>query len=402
MLKNRKVIIILVAFLLIGLVGCNKKEEKTAFTEGFAVDFLKLENNGKNMIYSPLSIKYALSMLNDGAAETTKDEIESAIKNLKFPKYENIDKNLSFANAVFIRDSYKEYAKESYTDTLKQKYAAEVHYDSFANANNVNKFVEEKTLGIIKSILDDDSIQDPNLKLILINALAIDMKWEIGFSTANTYGADFNLENGTKMTATTMHASRVKSDAISYYKDDKITALLMNLQKYGDTQLEFMAIMPSETLTEYVKKFKVEEFDNIKNKLTLSANTQNGLNITIPKFKYDYNLNLKSDLQTLGIKEAFTNEANFSNMTSNSEGLHIDSALHKADIEFSEEGIKAAAVTAIMVTGNSIMPQEKPEEIVIDNPFLYAIRDKANGEIWFVGTVYEPNLWENDKVAYQR
>ena len=35
--------------------------------EKFDLAFLKLENNGKNAVYSPLSIKYALEMLAEGA-----------------------------------------------------------------------------------------------------------------------------------------------------------------------------------------------------------------------------------------------------------------------------------------------------------------------------------------------
>lgn len=28
-------------------------------------------------------------------------------------------------------------------------------------------------------------------------------------------------------------------------------------------------------------------------------------------------------------------------------------------------------------------------------------KDKNTGKIWFIGTVYEPNLWENDKPTYE-
>ena len=44
--------------------------------------------------------------------------------------------------------------------------------------------------------------------------------------------------------------------------------------------------------------------------------------------------------------------------------------------------------------------KEIPIEINIDNPFVFLIRDKNTNEIWFVGTVYEPNYWEEDKGDY--
>ena len=31
-------------------------------------------------------------------------------------------------------------------------------------------------------------------------------------------------------------------------------------------------------------------------------------------------------------------------------------------------------------------------DITFDQPFLYVIRDKDTGEVWFTGTVYEPTL----------
>ena len=45
--------------------------------EDFDLFFLQLENEKKNKIYSPLSIKYALEMLEEGANGETKDQINS-------------------------------------------------------------------------------------------------------------------------------------------------------------------------------------------------------------------------------------------------------------------------------------------------------------------------------------
>ena len=81
--------------------------------------------------------------------------------------------------------------------------------------------------------------------------------------------------------------------------------------------------------------------------------------------------------------------------------LYVSDALHKANIDFTEKGVKAAAVTVFIMKDNAMIAKEnKPEEIKINKPFLYLIRDKNTKEIWFVGTVYEPNLWEKDKEDY--
>jgi len=380
------------------IVG-NESGKQQAMDKDFSMSFLKLENNKQNMIYSPLSIKYALKMLNEGANGNTKAQIENVIGELNLTKYNNIDKVLSLANGLYIRDTYAKYVKEDYKKALTEKYNAEINYDSFNNANNINNWIENKTLGIIKNMLRDETVKNSNNKMLLINALAIDMEWEDSFDSKDTIGADFYLEDGSSMNATTMHLE-TSSDSVSYYKDKGITALTMDLKEYNNTQLEFVAIMPEENLSDYVETFSIDEFDNIIEKSKLASKAKNGVDISIPRFSFDYDLKLKNDLINLGITDAFDGAlANFSNISDT--GLYVNDALHKANIDFTENGIKAAAVTVIYMTDGMVLEENKPIEINIDKPFLYIIRDKNTGEIWFVGTVYEPNSWEDDKANYQ-
>lgn len=368
----------------------------------FSIQFLKLENQQQNMVYSPLSIKYALNMLNEGANGNTKAQIENVIKDLSLTKYNTIDKVLSLANGVYIRDTYAEYVKEDYKNKLTEKYNAEINYDSFKNATNINNWIENKTLGIIKNMLDDNIVQNPNAEMLLINALAIDMEWENSFDASDTNGEDFYLTDNNTMTATMMH-KETNGEDVAYYKDNDITALTMDLKQYDDTQLQFVAIMPEDNLSEYINTFTMDEFNHIIGNVTLASETKNGVEISIPKFSFDYNLQLKNDLIDLGITDAFDeNLADFSNMTDANTGLYVYDALHKANIDFTEKGIKAAAVTVMITFDATVMKDNnKPEEIRIDKPFLYFIRDKDTNEIWFVGTVYEPNSWEDDKGEYR-
>ena len=368
----------------------------------FAMKFLKLENNNKNKIYSPLSIKYALNMLNEGAEGNTKAQIENLLENVNLTRYNNINKVLSLANGVYIRDTYKQFINNEYNKTLQSKYNAEIKFDSFNNANNINKWIENKTLGIIKNMIKDSVVQEPDTKMLLINALAIDMEWQESFEDDNTHGADFYLSDGNKMTATTMN-KETSSNSVSYYKNEEITSLTMDLKKYGNTQLEFTAIMPNDNLANYIDDFTADELNTIVQNSKKASSVKNGIHIFIPKFSFDYDLKLKDDLIKLGMEDAFDEDlANFTDMTTEGKELYVGDALHKANIDFTEKGVKAAAVTAIIMLETSAMMQvEQKEEVRIDKPFMYIIRDKNNGEIWFVGTVYEPNSWENDKADYR-
>ena len=76
----------------------------------------------------------------------------------------------------------------------------------------------------------------------------------------------------------------------------------------------------------------------------------------------------------MGMKEAFTHDADLSNITGD-KTLFVGDAIHKADIEFSEDGIRAAAVTAMMILEKAAFFEEtNPVNITIDKPFMFVIR----------------------------
>ena len=365
----------------------------------FSIKFLKLENDKQNMIYSPLSIKYALKMLNEGATENTMSQIENILGEQDLIKYRDIGKALPLANAIYIRNIYSKYVKKDYKKILAKKYNAEVHYDSFHNARKINKWISNKTLGIIKNMVENDLVQNPLNMVILINALAVEVEWENLFDATKTGTYNFYMEDGSIMKATTMHLETF-SENIAYYKDEDITVLSMDFKKYKNTQLEFIAIMPENNLSEYIEAFTIDEFNNILKKLSLASKTKNGVYISIPKFSFDYDLNLKNDLIKLGVTDAFDVDlASFPKISDKK--IYVGNALHKASIDFTEKGIKAVASTVIATYDMMRYSKEQPKEITINKPFLYAIRDKNKNEIWFVGTVYKPTSWKDDKSKYK-
>lgn len=380
--------------------GCTKCQNSQRPKDGNASNLItgifESETQGQNIIYSPLSIRYGLSLLNAGAAGTTKTQIQNVLGDTELPQYSNVANTLSLANAVFVRDTFKNNVLTSYSDTVTKDYNAEIIYDNFASTANMDNWVNQKTFGLIDRLGIQSSA---DTQMVLVNALAIQMDWKHQFDTGDTYGRDFYQENGSKITATTMN-NTVFSDDVKYYTDDNVTMLSLPLQSTDEAELEFVAVMPSGKLTDYMNNL---DLNTIKAQLGNSASastSRNGVEIHIPKFKFEYELNFINDLQKLGITDAFTYAADFSNMA-NAE-LFVSDAVHKANIDFSEEGIKAAAVTAFSMDLKAAEPDEnKPVVINIDHPFFFLIQDKNNGTIWFTGAVYEPNLWANDQADYQ-
>ena len=455
----------------------------------FDLSFLKLENEGSNKVYSPLSIKIALSMLSEGADGDTKDQIDKIIGSYEAKKYINSE-NLSLANGLFVKDSYKADIKDSFVKTLNDKYNADVVYDSFGDATNFNNWISSKTLKQIDSVFSDDEISQFNY--ILANALAIDMKWDnklqctwgsndcliynvsfahekyndevaivegdkfdkISFDKqkdmpASKIGASINNYDVVKKVGEDKIKSTVKAEYEKWLKtaegepyyddsgkalsvdeyiekvylaelkanygkvetssnysilnDDDVKVFAKDLKEYGGTTLQYVAIMPKETeLKDYIKDITAEKLnEKISNLKELKKeNFKDGV-ITkikgyIPFFKYNDKLKLIDDLKSIGVKDVFDGKkADLSKLTSD-KGAHIADMRHVATIELSNDGIKAAAVTAGGGLGDGGYPFEykwdvEVEEIdmTFDKPFMYLIRDKKTGEVWFTGAVYK-------------
>ena len=449
----------------------------------FDLKFLQLENNNENVIYSPLSIKYCLAMINEGASGDTKEQITKVIGTYLSKKYEN-NEHMSFANAAFIRDSAKDSIKEEYTNALKEKYNADVVTDSFESASTINSWISEKTLNLINGMISDEMMQTTPSNIFLVNSLAIDMDWNQKFferngrnlgvyyrhisypgimyfplqKSKNTFenvdyevsgmeiDAIFNnydlvgtigednirktvgdayreylykyyseektpdeieaeisryLESYISDISSNYHKNGFSTE-FSFYKDDNIDVFAKDLKQYNGTQLQYVAIIPrTESLSTYIEKTSAEDIKNVISSLKPleSSSFKDGV-ITefygyIPKFKYDYDLKLKDDLMNMGISDLFDPEkSQLTEITGQNEPLN--ELVHKATIEFTEDGIKAAATTVGGAGGGGgafDYIYEVPVEYIAMNfnkPYMYLIRDKESGEVWFVGSVYKP------------
>lgn len=474
----------------------------------FDLSFLKLENGKENKIYSPLSIKYALKMLEEGTTGEAKAQLDSIASNYAITPY-TTNKKMAFANALFIRDTFKDEIKDEYKNTLKTNYNAEIQTDSFANAKTINNWVNKNTLGLISDIFDDNDVS--NFDFALINALGIDMEWQHKFlkywyeddehitsdvsyshenfgwavfeqlqtlkfdktqdvssmkviATLNNYDIVKELgEDKIKETVKNAFVEWVNSDQFQYdkesdviqelfendysksgidkafekyytegffpeyeksnyldeiktnvgrvdyttdfslYVDDNVKVFAKDLEKVNGTTLQYVGIMPiNEDLDKFIENTSETDIlaliNNLKELKLESFNDGVLTKITgfIPKFTFDYELDLQKDLNKIGITNVFeSGKANLTKLTDNKDAF-ISKIKHKANIEFTEDGIKAAATTAAGGSGAGDyfdylfeIPVEEID-ITFDKPYMFLIRDKETGETWFVGTVYNP------------
>ncbi|HEX2907428.1 MAG TPA: serpin family protein, partial [Phototrophicaceae bacterium] len=110
------------------------------------------------------------------------------------------------------------------------------------------------------------------------------------------------------------------------------------------------------------------------------------VNLSMPRFSYEFNLPLTDALIEMGMPEAFSDQADFSGIAD--EPLFISAALHKAFIAVDESGTEAAAATVLMFETTAL--PARPIELKLDHPFIYAIYDRQTNSVLFLGRVLNP------------
>ena len=121
----------------------------------------------------------------------------------------------------------------------------------------------------------------------------------------------------------------------------------------------------------------------------LSQMSKKKTDVSFPRFKYGFKKTLKDVLTDMGMGIAFTDGADFSNI-SDQYDLLINDVTHQTFIETNEEGTEAAAATVVGIGVTSVPPA--PLVFKMDHPFIYIIRETTTNSIIFMGRVADPSV----------
>lgn len=384
-------------------------------TGDFNTDIIKAVNANEkgNYLISPYSIEIALAMLKEGASGTTLEEFNKVIPTRDI-KTLSVKDRISVANALFIKDAYKNSVKKEFSNKLATKYSSEILYDKFTTPTVINNWANEKTKGMIKEVVKS---LDPNFILGIANALAIDVDWAHQFECISTKEADFTVDGSLKKVEM-MHETFNNYDGVKYinigtdigvidvtgvvlpYASYKADGTRVQKSETDTTDLEFIALLPTKDVNTYVTELTKEKLNEIVTK-GLELNDKQELHLSLPRFEYDYDWqSFKSSLSALGLKEAMSSNPNYSNIMNDK--IYVGQAVHKTHISLNEKGTKAAAITFIAMYGNAIPEEKNKIELNFNKPFIYMIRDKKSGELLFFGVVKQPNLWKGSTCSSVR
>lgn len=368
-------------FLLTGYIVHNKKGSGTKpnislnKNNKFDYKFIKQIEGNDNTLVSPLSMAYLLSMIQSGAKGNTLNELNIALDNYDLQPMENIDSKISMANSMWINNRYKNDINNTFATALKINYHSEVLYDEFINADNINKWVSEKTYNMINELFPSDSVNSVDTIMALVNAIGINFKWDEEFDCNKTLMGNFLDKNVYMMNSNE-----------KYLESDYYTGFIKDYEKLSDnSQYEFIGLLPKKDIQDVI--------NNISNDVIKNSITESEAHIQIPRFKYEYNVNnVKGILESLGIKDMFNKEkANFGGIA---EDIYVSSIVQKTYIDFMESGTKAAASSG---GAFDITSAAEEKEVIFNKPFVYLIRKKESNNIYFIGTVNSPIEYDETK-----
>ncbi len=370
--------------------GLEADEEFILGQTKFALSFLqKTAEDGRNVLVSPYSMTQALAMTANGAKGDTLSEMENVLGGTSIDKLnrylytqrmnqpdEDTCKLLT-ANSIWIRDDADRIRVE---DPFLQKNAD--YYDAAAfmapfdqtTVRDINTWVDANTDHMIPKLLNE--IKDGEV-MALINAVTFDAKWASPYSEYQVHDVPFTAYDGTEQTA-----SMLCGEEHLYLEDAHAVGFM---KPYQGGRYAFAALLPEEgmTTTEYIRSLTPEHLHEL-----LAEPVSDGVVITqLPKFSYDYSEELSKHFAAMGMPTAFTGTADFSDMAWTESGyLFIGSLLQKTHISVDEDGTRAAAVSAVMMSNDACFLGE-PKEVILDRPFVYCIVDRETSLPVFIGTL---------------
>ena len=362
----------------------------------FAFDLFKQTADGQpggNIFISPYSVSSVLQMVAGGAAGETKAQMDHVLhlNGLQSvgPACKSLEQSLisgqkevvlKLANSIWYKQGAglkPEFVTRN-ADFFQAKTAA-LDFASPQSAQIINDWAEKNTDGRIKDVVRWP--MDPRTRVILANAIYFKGRWAREFDKSATKDRAFTPPNGAPRQVPMMQ----QRGHFYYFESAGFQAVRLPYAG-GRLQMYLFLPAPGSQLKQMVDGFDGEAW---RNKILPQFRDREGL-VVLPRFKINYAVTLNEPLEALGMRRAFSSEADFSAMAR--EKLLLSEVRQKSFVDVNEEGTVAAAVTTVTVRAMVVRMPEKPFEMVLDHPFFFVIGDETTHSILFMGIVADPPL----------
>ena len=339
-----------------------------------------------NALYSPISLYYALAMVEAGAGGQTKADLRAFLamidetdagaelqKLYSLMLHEGTSEEM-IANAVWMRSELGDIVGQDWLDQLANRFYAsafKVDFNDKATAEKMSKWVEEQTRGKIKPEIDPTDAD-----MILMNTLYFKAEWKEAFEEMYNRQDSFFAPSGTLADVTFMNATHFNQDLLVA---DEFRASAIKLK---NGKIDF--ILPNEGIS---PETLLANPDFLKSVYEGKRQTAD-IAFSIPKFSYRTKVDIFEKMEALGLRAMLQGGPDLSVMLPGQEA-EVTNITQEAFIDLNEQGVEAAAYTQVDIKCTAILPPDDLVEMIFNRPFIYVISDDA-GVPLFVGVVNNP------------
>lgn len=374
------------------LILSDAQHEMVNNNNSFAFSLYNKTMGMNSRVVSPLSVTYLMSMLANGADGETQQQILATLgwagEGIQQPSLQDIndysrmliektarlDKavTVEIANYVAVNKEFKLNSK--FQKSVERDYKAGVeslNFTSPSTLKRINDWCNDRTHGMIPSIINE---VDPDAVSYLMNAIYFNGTWKDKFSKEETKQEMFRGYTRDIQYVDMMH----RHGEYFYADGDGYSAVSI---PYGNGAFRMTVILPSEGsfLRDVMASMDGGKFQALQRSMEKC-----NVDLKIPRFTTEVDLPLNDIISALGAPLIFSPQADFSQFARGD--FYVSKMFQKAKIEVSEEGTKAAAVTAAIMMMSAVRPEKKRNVVFhADSPFAYIISENSTGSIYFMG-----------------
>lgn len=356
-------------------------------SDALGLDVLAGTDPSSNIVFSPASAVVALGMLAEGATNAGADELAELLGSSGDARSEAINALigtlapfegdpasvddeelpdsplLHLANNIVLDDQAT--PDPSYLARLAKYYDAGVGVTDLSSEEGgqaLDAWVREHTGGRIEESAIDP---DPDLYLVLQNAVLLAARWQQEFDPNSTAQGEFTSATGQVQTADLMNDLQ----DLRYAEVDGWSAVELPYQE------GFVArfVLPPVGTDPASLDTTMAALDT-----GLDAAAPSSVAITLPRFDIRSRIDLGAALGALGLTAIFDAGSQSFEGISTDVPLYVGQAVQQATITVGEQGTIAAAVTEIGVMAGSA-PLTPEHTFVADRPFLMVVAEAATG-----------------------
>ncbi|KAJ8976473.1 hypothetical protein NQ317_001154 [Molorchus minor] len=366
-----------------------------------------LEN--RNVLISPICLKIVLALLFEGSSGSTEREFQTVLQfgNKKevrdqyrqaLESLQVSEKNeyvLNMGTRIFLHSEIQ--PKQKYASVAKDDFKADIEQTNFSDTSSssqaINSWVEKLTNGRISKLVKADDLN--STVMILANAVFFRGTWRNRFPKNQTFIGKFYVPFDNNFLS--INVPFMNTEAEFYYiESPSLDAKILRMPYKGDRYSMFIVLPNSKGgLPSLLRNIHLH---NLKNLLYLMDKRM--VNVTLPKFKFDYQARLTSTLQKFGLIQMFQNTASFPGIARGNNTLLrmlvVSDVIQKSGIELDEEGsVVYAATEANIISRFGV----ENGDFKATHPFAFFILDEMNGNVLFAGKLEHPLEEASDEVS---